>query len=132
VSKSKAQEQERTEAIGKLRKMLRPGDVLYTVVRHVSASGMSRSISVLRVTRGATGRPPEVESLDFWVSRAVKEKIDRKHGGVVQSGGGMDMGFHLVYLLGRCLWPDGTPKPHGTRNGKPDSDGGYALKHEVV
>lgn len=35
----------------------------------------------------------------------------------------------FVYSLGRTLWPDGTRAPHGRRNGQPDSDGGYALKH---
>ena len=52
-----------------------------------------------------------------------------KTGGLRVSGCGMDMGFHVVYNLGYALWPDGTPEPHGTRNGAPDSDGGYALKH---
>jgi hypothetical protein len=38
------------------------------------------------------------------------------------------MGFAAVYNLGYALWPNGTPEPHGTRNGVPDRDGGYALK----
>ena len=42
---------------------------------------------------------------------------------------GMDMGFAVVYDLGLSLWPAGTPAPHGTRNGEPDANGGYALKH---
>jgi len=42
----------------------------------------------------------------------------------------IDMGFHVVYNLGRTLWPEGTPEPHGTRNGEPDRDGGYALNHQ--
>jgi hypothetical protein len=46
------------------------------------------------------------------------------------SGAGMDMGFELVYRLGQAMWPNGTPEPHGTRNGQPDSDGGYALEHK--
>jgi len=41
-----------------------------------------------------------------------------------------DMGFQIVYQLGQRMWPDGTPKPHGRRNGQPDSAGGYALKHQ--
>jgi hypothetical protein len=28
-----------------------------------------------------------------------------------------------------ALWPNGTDTPHGTRNGEPDTNGGYALKH---
>jgi len=47
----------------------------------------------------------------------------------VVGGCGMDMGFAVVYDLGLSLWPAGTPAPHGTRNGEPDSNGGYALKH---
>jgi hypothetical protein len=30
--------------------------------------------------------------------------------------------------LGQKLWPNGTKKPHGARNGQPDESGGYALK----
>jgi hypothetical protein len=50
-------------------------------------------------------------------------------GGIKIGGCGMDMGFDLVYSLGATLWPNGTRKPHGTRNGEPDSAGGYALNH---
>lgn len=129
---TKAQQAERDEAIERLRKELAPGDVLYTIARHVSKSGMSRSISVCRpvkATDGRGGETLEIENLDYWVAMVVKQRIDRAHGGVRQTGAGMDMGFHLVYNLGRYLWPNGTPKPHGKRNGRPDSDGGYALKH---
>ena len=30
----------------------------------------------------------------------------RDGSGVRVSGAGMDMGFHLVYSLGRAVWPD--------------------------
>ena len=52
---------------------------------------------------------------------------DTKREALKIQGGGMDMGFKAVYSLGRSLWPNGTPEPHGTRNGEPDSCGGYAL-----
>ena len=42
------------------------------------------------------------------------------------------LGYHVVYNLGYTLWPKGTSKPHGTRNGEPDSDGGYALRQYWV
>jgi hypothetical protein len=48
--------------------------------------------------------------------------------GITIGGCGMDMGFELVYQLGYALWPNGTPAPHGTRNGEPDTNGGYALR----
>jgi hypothetical protein len=44
--------------------------------------------------------------------------------GITVGGGGMDMGFHLVYNLGRVLWPFGF-KRAGKR-----CDGGYALRQE--
>lgn len=53
----------------------------------------------------------------------------QRNGGIKCDGCGMDMGFQLVYSLGRTLWPLGTHEPHGKRNGQPDREGGYALKH---
>lgn len=38
--------------------------------------------------------------------------------------------FELVEALGARLWPNGTPEPHGIRNGEPDCAGGFALKME--
>ena len=42
-------------------------------------------------------------------------------------------GYMMATLAGAmstCLWPKGTPRPHGTTQGKPDHRGGYALKQE--
>ena len=47
-------------------------------------------------------------------------------------GCGMDMAFDAVYTLGSSLWPLGTPTPHSTRNGEPDTCGGYALNHRSL
>jgi hypothetical protein len=126
---TKAQNAEREAALADLRETLKPGDTLYTINRHVSSSGMRRSISVVRAVHDVhDGERLVIDTLDLWVSRVLRERIDQKHGGIYQTGCGMDMGFHLVYNLGRYLWPDGTPEPHGKRNGTPDRDGGYALK----
>lgn len=114
---------EATEAVERLRKLLKPGDTVYTVLRHVARSGMSRSVSVVVVRKGEPLR------LDHTVATALGLRVDRAHDGVVVSGGGMDMGWNLVYRLGQVLWPTGTPRPHGTRNGLPDTEGGYALTH---
>ena len=40
-----------------------------------------------------------------------------------------DMAFDAVYSPGMAMWPQGTAKPHSTRNGEPDTCGGYALNH---
>jgi hypothetical protein len=101
---------------------LSPGDTVYTVLRHVSQSGMSRRIDLYAIK----------DNQPVFITGSAGRLMGYKHhkdGGLVTQGCGMDMGFDLVYNLGRCLWPAGTDKPHGTRNGEPDSDGGYALNH---
>lgn len=106
-----------------LRSVLKPGATVYTILNHKSASGMSRAISLV-----IGGKNGEIIKLDWYAIKAGLGKFDQTNGGIKVSGCGMDMGFHLVYNLGRMLWPNGTKKPHGTRNGAPDTDGGYALK----
>lgn len=120
---AKYSKQEREESLAALREHLKPGQTVYTVLRHTSSSGMSRSISVMTIEGG------DVRQWDYHVARVLGESIDERREGVKVSGCGMDMGFHLVYALGSAVWPDGTPEPHGTRNGTPDTAGGYALKH---
>ena len=106
-----------------------PGDRLYTVTRHTSASGMTRSISTFVI------RDNQPICIDYWVARLLDMSFDQKHGGCKTSGCGMDMGFEIVYRIGRVLYPDGYNLPEGAigRNGDTsgrDTDGGYALKHE--
>jgi hypothetical protein len=106
---------EKAEAIERLREWIRPGDTLYTVMRHRAASGMSRSIDVY----GFTLDPNDAENVSrknahlvkSWYSyNIVKAGIgswDDKHEAVRVGGAGMDMGFHIVYELGCVLFPDG-------------------------
>ena len=108
-------------ARAELRKLLKPGSTVHTVLRSVSKSGMSREISVFVVVKGA------IRNIDCLVSDAIAHT--QGNHGIKIPGCGMDMGFALVYSLGAALWPTGTKKPHGTRNGVADSAGGYALKH---
>jgi len=114
------------EARKQLLDCLKPGQTVYTILRHVSASGMRRQISLF--TTGIDEKGPYMQDLTFRAARL----LNRKRGtpdGIIIDGCGMDMGFQLVYQLGCALWPNGTPEPHGTRNGEPDTAGGYALKH---
>lgn len=117
----------RSEARARLLEWLEPGSRVATLVRHVSRSGMQREISLYTAT--LDNGKPEITCLDYWAIRLLDHKIG-KHGGIVVGGCGMDMGFKLVYDLGSMLWPNGTSKPHGRRNGEPDRAGGYALKHD--
>lgn len=129
----------RAQACADLRGILKPGDKVYTVLRHVSSSGMSRRISVLAAvveeqtgTDGKRRRVPVIRDLSFMVATALDYPQHDGTGALVVGGCGMDMGFHVVYSLGSRLWPEGTKKPHGRRNGSPDRAGGYALRHEWV
>lgn len=120
---------EQDAQLANLRRLLKPGDTVYTVLRHVSRSRGYREISVLllKPDRKAPGGVRVIEP-DYSVATVLGYKMAKNSAGIAVSGGGMDMGFHVVYTLGKALWPDGTGKPHGTRNGEPDRDGGYALK----
>ena len=117
---------EKDEAIYALRKLLKPRDTVFTVLRHVSVSGMFRRIDLYAVKKN------RLVYLSCYASKALGVALDKHKDGLRVTGCGMDMGFHLVYNLGATLWPKGTAKPHSTRNGEPDKDGGYALKQEWI
>lgn len=101
-----AQQQEQEAAISTLRQIVPAGSTVYTILRHVSQSGMSRSISLVAVANG------EIERLDFYVARALDSRIDRKYNGIKVGGVGMDMGFDLVYTLSMRLYQDGYALSH--------------------
>lgn len=87
-------------AKSELRKIIKPGDAVYTILRRVSASGMSRDISVCIVQNGY------IRNLDNLAGDACG--IANANGpGLRMAGCGMDMGFSLVYSLGRALFPQG-------------------------
>lgn len=112
----------REQAKKYLLSIVKPGDTVHTILRHVSSSGMSRRISVIANTRQG---PCDISG---HVAELLDMRRNDRDGALVVGGCGMDMGFHVVYNLGLSLWPKGTAEPHGTRNGQPDNDGGYALK----
>ena len=119
-----AKEQERQDAVRELREMLKPGDTVYTDLKHVSRSGMTRIIMPLII------RDNSPRYLGWLVAKAIDSPYDRKKEGVRIGGCGMDMGFELVYVLSRYLFPDGFKVEGRGRNGDTsgwDKDGGYAL-----
>jgi hypothetical protein len=117
------------EAITRLHEILKPGDTVQTILRHVSRSGMSRSIS------------PVVNGEDIsYLVVPLGYRFDKKNGGVKIGGCGMDMGFHLVYNLSWAMFTEGfecagekkchaSDHSNGDRNYKPHTHkvGGYAL-----
>jgi hypothetical protein len=124
------QETARAEAIDTLKSMVTPGDTVYTILRHASASGMSRRISTVIMTDQGN------KDISYWVAKATQSTLDTNKGGIKVGGCGMDMGFSLVYNMGRALYPQGFDIPAGKRGGRNgdtsghDNDGGYALKQE--
>lgn len=122
-----AKETERQQAIRELRKLVKPGDTLHTILRHVSRSGMSRRIDVVKMGRNGP------RYLTWLAAKVLGERTTGNGDGLVVGGCGMDMGFHVVYSLSRALYPKGFKVSGVGRNGDKsgwDNDGGYALKQE--
>lgn len=81
---------------------LKPGDTVYTILRHVSSSGMSRWIDCVTIEDN------EPKTISWAVGRLVGRSVyTRNHDGVECIGAGMDMGFDLVYTLSMALFGDG-------------------------
>jgi hypothetical protein len=97
--------QEKQEAIEQLKKLVKEGDTVYTILRHVSRSGMSRGIDLYAIIdnqpRWITGYAGKA------MDRPQSEKDWREQRGIRINGCGMDMGFALVYDLASSLFGDG-------------------------
>lgn len=103
----------RHEAKRDLLAALKAGDTVYTVLRGVSRSGMSRHIDLYVI--GEDRRPWRISGL----VRRVLDMRTNKQGALKIKGCGMDMGFHVVNSLSMALFcPD-----------KYTHDGAYALNH---
>ena len=114
-----------------LKKLCKPGATVWTVLRHVSASGMTRWIDLYVIKKNEPMR------ITWHVSQLVGT-YDRKREALKVGGCGMDMGFHVVHNLSYAL--------HGFKSRGPDADeaakagrpftprpghyrGGYSLNH---
>jgi hypothetical protein len=85
----------------KLISLLQETDIIYTVLRSVSKSGLSRSISFYVVDNNK-----EIININYYISVLLGYKFDKTHFGLIGlkvKGGGMDMGFHVVHTLLREL-----------------------------
>lgn len=130
-----AKTKEKLEAIEELKKHIKPGDTIYTVLKHCSKSGTYRVIDVYSMENNEPLR------WSFSVSKAISARYDRKHEGVGVSGCGMDMGFDIVYNLSWSLFRDGftclgekclsNDHSNGDRDRTPHhhKEGGYCLSH---
>lgn len=91
-----------------LRKLLNPGDTVYTVLRHVSSSGMFRRIDVYAPSREIGGAPIKITGQVATLLGYRFSTNDWQRGlGLGVSGCGMDMGFDVVYGLSLALYGAG-------------------------
>lgn len=83
-----------------LRDMLGDTPNVYTILRSVSASGMSRHISLKIVHKG------ELIDITYLAARVLGDKLSEKlgHNTIRVNGCGMDMGFNLTYNLSSVLY----------------------------
>jgi len=91
------------------------GSTVYTVLRSVSSSGMSRTLS-LKVAKDG-----KILDLTYYAGTVLDWPIVEVNGSrALRVGGcGMDMGFHTVYTLSRVLF----------REEGETKDAGYLLNH---
>lgn len=73
---------------------------VYTILRTVSASGMSRTISLKTIKDG------ELIDITYTAAKVLGDKCIEVngHNAIRVNGCGMDMGFHLVYGLSSLLF----------------------------
>lgn len=109
VSKAEGKRLRAEHAKQSLLNILKAGDTVYTVLRHVSASGMYRRIDLY------TFQDNKPVYLSGYYAMMQGEEPPRD--GYKVGGCGMDMGFHLVYSMSSMLF------------GSADR-GGYELRHE--
>ncbi len=104
---TKAQQSERTEALEELRELLAAGDTVYSIVRSVARSGMSREISfvIFYVRPGAPrGEGPTPRYLSRAISLALGWRMSRRdRAAIVVNGCGMDMCFHTLDCVRAAL-----------------------------
>lgn len=118
--------QEQLNIVSDLKKVLKPNDIVYTILKHVSSSGMSRVIDCYVIKK----------NYPVWVGYKMAHLLGHKWNvdkrGMNVRGCGMDMGFAVVYDLASILFKGGDGKTVTGRNGdtKPETDGGYLLKQE--
>jgi hypothetical protein len=94
-----------SEAHARLRELVNPGDTVFTVLRHVSKSGMTRDIDLYVIKDGEP----------MWLSALAAKVLGMsRKGDAIRIGGcGMDMGFRLVYNLSSVLFRDQEKDKHG-------------------
>lgn len=119
-SAAQLKREEIAEAMDSLRRWMPKGTRVYTILRHVSRSGMSRDISLVVFPEGA--KYPIHPN--YAVAKALGWRLVTRNGSdAIRVGGcGMDMGFHLVHSISSALYGRNA-------DGSYSHEGAYALEH---
>jgi hypothetical protein len=99
MSKKKYSPQEVQDAKATIADLIKPGATVYTLIRHVSSSGMTRVIDVFVIQTDKHTGESYLRRFSWSAAVALGWTYDRRHEGVKVSGCGMDMAFHLVSSL---------------------------------
>jgi hypothetical protein len=104
ISGSVARRADQAAAREELRELFAGNDkpLIYTILRHVSSSGLSRDISLFYDS------PNGIHPITHTAGRVLGYKVISSGGfnAIRQQGGGMDMGFNLVYTLSAVIYKD--------------------------
>ena len=112
---------EKNDAICKLKEFIKPGDTIYTTLKHVSKSGMMRVIDLFIIE---DNEPRRITSL---ACRATENSYNDRHEGMRMDGCGMDMGFAAVYELSQTLFSEGFDCVQKTAKYR-DNEGNISVK----
>lgn len=79
---------------------VREGATVYTILRKISSSGMTRHYSLLVARNG------KIDDITYYASKAIGWTLAEStgHRAIKVSGCGMDMSFHLVSTLSAVLF----------------------------
>ena len=104
ITGSIARRADQAAAREELRELFAGNDkpLIYTIERHRSASGLSRDISLFYDS------PEGIRPITHTAARALGYKLISSRGfnAIKQTGGGMDLGFNLVYNLSAVIYKD--------------------------
>lgn len=104
IERNTFSEEERTQKQREriLKRIFPKGSTAYTTVMKVAPSGMSRHIKILSGNDGGG-----IQNVSWYVSEYLDMQFKDDTDAVFIRGGGMDMGFELIYRLSQSLYGDG-------------------------
>tara|TARA_R110002020_G_scaffold174057_1_gene365063 strand:+ start:65 stop:340 length:276 start_codon:yes stop_codon:yes gene_type:complete len=76
-------------------------ETIYSIISHVSKSGMTRHISFFKIIDN------EPEYINHEINDLLDYKFSKNYNGLVVGGCGMDMAFHVVYSYGKVKHDNG-------------------------